>query len=143
VTNLYPNPSLLTSTAGEASIPGAIPVPGGVMNGNPAAAQFSPNGLAPPGPQNTSSQLLATQISNGDLPLHVQPSTTNAQPGTDSLLAQLARGQLSLGQSNYGQASFAPTGGNSPQAPQNPPVPAVVTGQASVPLPTPVVFAGN
>src|SRR3977135_114252 len=133
MTNFYPNSSM-QNTAGEgAGQPGGAPVPaaGQIMQGNPQESQFQPNGVQPPAPMFPTQQLLPTQISNGQVPLHTQPTTSLLAPGTDSLLAMLSRGQIMKGDSLYGQSAFMPpNAGAGPQIQQSG-TPSTVTRGAS------------
>jgi hypothetical protein len=117
MTNLYPNSSVQNTAGNGAGAPGGAPL-GANMQGNPQESQFQPNGVQPPTPLNPVQQLLGTQISNGQMPAHQHPNTVVlAQPGTDSLLAQMSRGQVIMADSTYGQSGFIPqNGGASPQA---------------------------
>jgi len=94
-----------------------LPLPNPGMSGEPAndgpfdnsyqnapAAQ-NPNML--PSPQNGKGIAAATQMSNGSIPVNVNTTHVLAQPGADSLLAQMSRGQVALKDSNYGQPGFA------------------------------------
>ena len=145
MTNLYPNSSM-QNTAGEgAGQPGAAPV-GSTMQGNPASSQYQPSGVQPPQPITSSAQLLATQISNGQIPLHTHPTTVAGPPGVDSLLAQLSRGQVIFNQSTYGQSAFIPPNGGA--GPQNGTsgvnLAAVATGQANgITVGNPPVYTGT
>lgn len=126
-------------------IPGAAPVPGGQMTGNPNTQDNDASMplTQPPNPQNTPSQFMATQFSNGSLPTNLQPTNVlqgsgppnqGGATGGDSLLAMLSRGQVIKNQSTYGQAGFTPqNGGCSPQAssPAANVTQSVATGQAS------------
>jgi hypothetical protein len=111
--------------------PGAAPVPGGaLMTGNPNV-EASGVTINLPGNQNCPQQLLATQLASGNIIASSVPTNVLTAPGTDSLLAQMSRGQVILADSTYGQSQFAP--GNAAQL--NPlnaasTVP-VVTGAAS------------
>src|SRR5208337_4549892 len=100
-----------------AGMPGAAPN-GAAMQGNP----FTPNGMPLPnlpGNQNPVQQLTGTQISAGNISANSEPTNVNIQPGTDSLLAQMSRGQVIMADSTYGQGGFIPqNGGSSPQAQQ-------------------------
>ena len=101
-------------------MPGAAPVPGAgnQMQGNPG----EPNGMplpSLPGNQNAVQQLTSTQISAGNISTNSVPTNVNTQPGTDSLMAQMSRGQVILADSTYGLGGFIPqNGGSSPQAQQ-------------------------
>ena len=101
----------------NAGMPGAAPN-GTQMQGNPG----TPNGMplpSLPGNQNPVQQLTSTQISAGNISANSVPVNVNTQPGTDSLLAQMSRGQVILADSTYGQGGFIPqNAGSSPQAQQ-------------------------
>jgi hypothetical protein len=113
----------------NAGMPGAAPVPGGVMNGNPNPSQIvnAQVNIEPPQPQNAVQQLTQTQLASGLIPTNLQPTTTlqgsgpaqqGGNAGGDSLLAQMSRGQVILADSTYGQGGFIPSnGGASPQVP--------------------------
>jgi len=111
----------------NAGQPGGPPN-GSQMQGNPNPLQITVPAVAvePPLPQNTAAAPLTTQLAAGNIPHNLQPTNTQ-QAGGDSVLAQLNRGQVMLGDSTYGQ-SIAP--GAAP-----PPVP---TGAASG-----VTYSGN
>lgn len=145
MTNLYPTGDV-TQTAGDVpSVPGAAPV-GSSMQGNPQTSQYTPFGAHVPAPQNTAAQPLATQIANGAIPLHTHPTTVVSPPGTDSLLAQLSRGQVILKDSTYGISQFIPPNGGSGPAALTSGVnlAAVATGQANgISIGNPPVYAGN
>src|SRR5271165_5937888 len=100
----------------NAGMPGAQPN-GTQMQGNPG----TPNGMplpSLPGNQNPPQQLTGTQISAGNISANSVPTNVSTQPGTDSLLAQMSRGQVILADSTYGQGGFIPSnGGVSPQVP--------------------------
>jgi hypothetical protein len=116
MTNLLPY-STIQNTAGEgAGAPGGAPTPGTagtLMTGNPQESQFTPNGNYLPGNQNAPQQLTSTQISSGNICTNSVPTNVLTAPGTDSLMAQMSRGQVMLGDSTYGQSQFAP--GNAAQ----------------------------
>jgi hypothetical protein len=134
MTVFFPNSSMQnTSTQGGGpGFPGDAPVPNvaQIMNGNPQGSQDQPYGVYPPQPINgisTSGASAPAQMSNGQIPVNVQPSNANIAAGLDSLMAQMSRGQISLNQSNYGQpGALGPVIGQGP-APQ---------GTNIVPLPT-------
>lgn len=120
--------------------PGGAPV-GSSMQGNPQESSYQPFGVQPPVPLTPVQQLLPTQVSNGQIPANAQPSNTVATANNDSLLAQIARGQVMLGDSTYGQSGFIPAnGGASPQAaqPAQNATQSVTTRVASA-----VAFSGN
>lgn len=153
MTNFFaPQGAASAQTAGNgAGEPGAAPV-GSSMQGNPQASQFQPNGVNLPAPQLTPATaiLRPTQFSNGNIPLHAQPSTVGAAPtagagagsGNDSLLALMSRGQVLLAGSTYGQSGFIPAnGGSSPQAGQDTQN-SVQTG-AAIAYAVPPTYTGN
>jgi len=115
------------------------------MQGNPQASQYTPSGAHVPGPQNTAAQLLATQISNGSIPLHVQPGTPADLRGTDSLLAQLSRGQVILKDTTYGMSQYIQgNGGAGPVPTPGVNMASIATGPASgIAVGNPVTYAGN
>ena len=116
MTNLLPY-ATIQNTAGEgAGAPGGAPTPGTagtLMTGNPQESQLTPNGNYLPGNQNAPQQLTATQISSGNICTNSVPTNVLTALGTDSLMAQMSRGQVMLGDSTYGQSQFAP--GNAAQ----------------------------
>jgi len=99
------------------------------MQGNPNGASSAIPAQDLSGNQNTSGQLLATQISNGNILTNSVPVNVNSAPGTDSLLAQMSRGQVILKDSTYGMAQFTP--GNAAPAAGAPTVQPVTAGVAS------------
>src|ERR1700730_10048162 len=103
MTNLYPNANIGTE-APNSGQPGAAPVgPGQIMTGNPQASQYQPAGVYPPQPINSAAIELGTQLSNGQIPLHVQPTNVNVTSGGTSLLALLSSGQMIKSDSTHGQ----------------------------------------
>lgn len=111
--------------------PGAAPVPGAgnQMQGNPNV-EASGVTINLPGNQNCPQQLLGTQISSGNIIASSVPTNVLTAPGTDSLLAQMSRGQVILADSTYGQSQFIPANGGA----SNPNIAAqtpVVTGPAN------------
>ncbi len=116
MTNLLPY-ATIQNTAGEgAGQPGGAPV-GSTMQGNPQESQITPNGNYQPGNQNAPQQLTATQISAGNICTNSVPTNALTAPGTDSLMAQMSRGQVMLGDSTYGQSQFVPANGGAGQPP--------------------------
>jgi hypothetical protein len=114
MTKLLPFPTSEQLAGNGAGQPGAAPV-GSTMQGNPQASQYTPFGAKLPGPQvggagqTINAPLAHDGMSRGNVPLNGQPSNTaTVTPGGDSLLAQIARGQVSLNQSNYGQGTAVP-----------------------------------
>jgi len=120
MTNLTPY-ATIQNTAGEgAGAPGGAPTPGTagtLMTGNPQESQFTPNGNYLPGNQNAPQQLTATQISSGNICTNSVPTNVLTALGTDSLMAQMSRGQVMLGDSTYGQSQFVPANGGAGQPP--------------------------
>lgn len=111
--------------------PGAAPVPGAgnQMQGNPNIENGGTQ-VQLPGNQNAPQQLAATQISSGNISLNSVPVNVLSAPGTDSLLAQMSRGQVILKDSTYGLSQFIPANGGA----ANPNIAVatpVVTGPAS------------
>lgn len=128
MTILFGNAGFQNTSGDIGQQPGAAPVPGAgnQMTGNPGSSQVEPFGVLPPAPQvggvgqTVNSPLSHDQISRGNVPLNAQATNVGTGVGNgDSILAQVARGQISLNQSNYGQGGFVPqNGGASPQAQQ-------------------------
>jgi hypothetical protein len=116
------SPSIDGTTACDTAtgMPGAAPVPGAgnQMQGNPDPRNINqPQVLQTPAPQNPVQQLSSTQMSSGLIATNSVPTNANTAPGTDSLLAQMSRGQVLMCDSTYGQSGFIPqNGGASPQA---------------------------
>lgn len=126
-------PASLTVLDTNSGFPGAAPVPGAgnQMQGNPNLPSGQPVQTLP-GNQNTPSQLAATQIANGNISLNSVPINVLSAPGSDSLLAQISRGQVILKDSTYGMSQFIP--GNAGSGPAAVPAAAaipVATGPAS------------
>jgi len=124
-------------------MPGAAPSTTAGMQGNPDPRNVNQVQIAQiPTPQAGPGQVLgatpdtSAMIAQGQIPHNAQPTNANVTPGGDSLLAQIARGQVSLNQSNYGQGGFMPANaGQSPQAPQSgsQSTQSIAAGAASVP----------
>lgn len=128
MTNLLPY-STIQNTAGDgAGAPGAAPL-GATMQGNPQSSQYTPDGNYLPSNQNAPQQLAATQMSSGNISVNSVPINVLSAPGTDSLMAQMSRGQVILKDSTYGMAQFTP--GNAAPAPGAPTAQPIVTGPAS------------
>lgn len=113
--------------------PGAAPTPGAgnQMQGNPQVPSNLPQQNLP-GNQNTISAPLTTQLSSGNISANSVPTNVLSAPGTDSLLAQMSRGQVILKDSTYGMSQFIP--GNAGSGPAAVPAAAaipVATGAAS------------
>jgi len=115
VTNFY---GTANPTEVNDGYPGAAPVPGAgaQMQGNPSG---EPSGVtySLPGNQNAPQQLTGTQQSSGNIVNSSVPTNVNMAPGTDSLLAQMSRGQVILADSTYGQSQFVPANGGAGQSP--------------------------
>jgi hypothetical protein len=150
MTNLLPY-STIQNTAGEgAGAPGDSPTPGTagtLMTGNPQSSQFTPSGNYLPGNQNAPQQLTGTQISAGNICTNSVPTNVLTAPGTDSLLAQMSRGQTIMADSTYGQGGFIPqNGGASPQVPSpaaNLTQPVLARVASGVTVPAVPVYTGN
>jgi len=111
-------PASLTVLDTNSGMPGAAPN-GAQMQGNPNGPVGAQPAQALPGNQNPVQQLTATQISAGNISANSVPTNVNTQPGTDSLLAQMSRGQVIMADSTYGQGGFVQqNAGSSPQAQQ-------------------------
>ena len=129
MTILFGNAGFQNTSGDIAQAPGAAPL-GAQMQGNPQAAQYDPFGTFVPAPQTggvgqtVNSPLSHGLMSSGNIPLNAQPTNIGngvgfGGAGTDSVMAQLSRGQVLLNQSTYGQGGFVPqNGGASPQAQQ-------------------------
>jgi hypothetical protein len=152
MTNLLPY-STIQNTAGEgAGAPGDAPTPGTagtLMTGNPQSSQYTPNGNYQPQNQNAVQQLTGTQISAGNINTNSVPTNALTAPGTDSLMAQMSRGQVIMADSTYGQSGFIPqNGGASPQVPSpaanlSQSVTARVANVLTYPAPGATSFTGN
>jgi hypothetical protein len=148
MTNFYPNANTGTE-APNSGQPGDAPVPNAaqIMQGNPQGSQYQPAGVYPPVPENPVQQLTGTQQSSGQLPNHLHPNNIAAPPGTDSLLAQMSRGQVIMADSTYGQGGFIPqNGGCSPQVPSpsaNVSQPVLARVASAIGVPVPPVYAGT
>jgi hypothetical protein len=113
MTNFY---GVLNASETNVGYPGAAPL-GTQMQGNPsppASATPQPN---LPGNQNAVQQLTSTQVSSGNIGTNSVPTNVNTQTGTDSLLAQMSRGQVIMADSLYGQSQFIPANGGAGQPP--------------------------
>jgi hypothetical protein len=128
MTNLLPFPNAAQTAGDIAQAAGSAPLGSGAMQGNPkdTSDRVSTGGGYDtlPGPQvGGAGQTLGTTpathdlISRGAVPLSAVPTSgVLQQTGTDSLLAQMSRGQVSLNQSNYGQPAQVPKeAGTGPQ----------------------------
>jgi hypothetical protein len=119
VTNFFPNANFTNQGGDIAQSAGTAPLGTGLMQGNPYdSASRQNNGVYPPVPQVGAGAAgvpdVANQIAEGYIPVNVQPTNVATAPGTDSLMAQLSRGQVILNQSTYGQGTFAPAAGGQP-----------------------------
>lgn len=152
MTKLLPNPTIYQQGGDIAQSGGNAPV-GSSMQGNPYDSASRQNtGVYPPGPQTggatqtVNGPLSHDQISRGNIPLNAVPTSGVVQQnGTDSLLAQIARGQVSLNQSNYGQPVSVPSvGGSSPQVqPNATPVPLPNGIASTLTVGAPATFIGD
>ncbi len=133
-------------------MPGAAPLGTGAMQGNPNPSQITNNAVnvEPPVPQNAVQILTGTQISSGNIPTNLQPTTTlqgsgptqqGGNAGGDSLLAQMARGQVLMCDSTYGQGGFIPS--NAGASPQVPSPAANVTQPATARVASVVTYPAN
>jgi hypothetical protein len=113
----------------NAGMPGAAPL-GTQMQGNPNGASSAIPAQDLSGNQNTSAQLAGTQLANGNVLHNSVPVNVLSAPGTDSLLAQMSRGQVILKDSTYGMAQFTPGNAGAGNV-STPTVQSVVTGPAS------------
>ena len=116
-------------------------------------------GVYPPGPQTggatqtVNSPLSHDQIARGNVPLNSAPTSGVAQGavtpgstfGTDSLLAQMSRGQVILNQSTYGQPATVPAvNGSSPQVQPGAVPQPIANGIAStLTVGSPATFVGD
>jgi hypothetical protein len=107
MTNFFGPAAAVDTNAG---FPGAAPLGTGLMQGNPSNPSGQPQ-QALPGNQNAPQQLTATQLSNGNVIASSVPTNVLTTPGTDSLLAQMSRGQVIMADSTYGQSGFIPANG--------------------------------
>jgi hypothetical protein len=103
-------------------MPGAAPVAGSgnQMQGNPQTPSAATPQPTLPGNQNAVQQLTGTQISAGNISANSVPTNVLSAPGTDSLLAQMSRGQVIMADSTYGQGGFVPGNGGAGQPPGAP-----------------------
>jgi hypothetical protein len=155
MTNFYGLAGIDHSSADIAAAPGAAPLGTGAMQGNPQTAQAAQViGQYPPTPQvGGAGQALGITpaahdlISRGAVPLSVVPTSgAVTAPGTDSLLAQIARGQVIFGQAAYGINHNVPQGGDNPQTPLpnfGAPVPVFANPASSVTVANPANYTGN
>lgn len=123
-------PASLNEYTTNTGMPGAAPL-GTQMQGNPSGGVDAVPQQNLPGNQNTSAQLLATQLSSGSISANSVPTNVNTAPGTDSLLAQMSRGQVVLTDTTYGMSSFIPANAGAAPAVAAAPVSPVVTRPAS------------
>jgi len=129
MTNYQASQNPINTSAG---MPGAAPL-GTQMQGNPNGASSAIPVQDLSGNQNSSGQLLGTQLANGNVLHNSVPTNVNSAPGTDSLLAQMSRGQVILKDSTYGMAQFTPAnaGTGNVSAPTVQPVVAGIASSAS------------
>ena len=164
MTKLLPNPTIY-QMGGDLAQNGA-PAPtaqsglNGPAQGNPYDSASRQNmGVYPPGPQTggatqtVNSPLSHDQIARGNVPLNSAPTSGVAQGavtpgstfGTDSLLAQMSRGQVILNQSTYGQPATVPAvNGSSPQVQPGAVPQPIANGIAStLTVGSPATFVGD
>lgn len=136
-------PASLTSYETNAGFPGAAPL-GTQMQGNPQTPSNLPaQNLS--GNQNSAAQLAATQFANGNISLNSVPTNVFSAPGTDSLLAQISRGQVILKDSTYGMSQFIPgnAGAGNVNTPTAQPVTTGVASGLTYPAPGAQNHTGN
>jgi hypothetical protein len=149
MTNFLTLGDIQETTGNVPAIPGAAPSSTAGMQGNPAAAQYQPHGTYPGIPlvggagQTINAPLVHDTISRGLVPLSTQPTNAATAPGTDSLLAQMSRGQLSLNQSSYGQPLQVPNAGGQPVLPAPTVVPIVTGIGSAISIANPPNYIGN
>lgn len=129
-------PASFTPYETNAGMPGAAPL-GTQMQGNPNGAVGAMPEQNLPGNQNSSDALTATQLASGNISANSVPINVNTAPGTDSLLAQISRGQLSLGGSTTFQSSMLRADGGTAPAGQPSIVPQPVRTASSLTYPAP------
>ena len=127
MTNYQASQNPINTSAG---MPGAAPL-GTQMQGNPNGAPSAIPVQDLSGNQNSSGQLLGTQLANGNVLHNSVPTNVLSAPGTDSLLAQMSRGQVILKDSTYGMSQFIPGNAASPNPINGATVVPVATGPAS------------
>jgi hypothetical protein len=142
------SPSVDGTTASDTGtgMPGAAPLGAGLMQGNPDPHSINQVQInQTPAPQNPPQQLSATQLSSGLIATNAVPTNVNSAPGTDSLMAQMSRGQVIMADSTYGQSAFIP--GNAGAGPVNNaaavPVTARVASTLTFPSSAPTNHMGN
>lgn len=113
MTNFY---GLQNASETNVGYPGAAPL-GTQMQGNPSPPASATPQPQLPGNQNAPQQLTGTQVSSGNIIASSVPTNVLTAPGTDSLLAQMSRGQVIMGDSTYGQSQFVPANGGAGQPP--------------------------
>ena len=109
----------------NAGMPGGAPLGSGAMQGNPdTRPNITPSvNVECPVPQNSAAASLVVQLATGAIPHNLQttnvaqgagPNQQGGNAGGDSLLAQMSRGQVMLGDSTYGQGGYTPAAGGQP-----------------------------
>lgn len=137
------SPSVDGTTACDTNsgIPGAAPN-GAQMQGNPNPLNVNQVQVnQTPAPQNPVQQLTGTQLSSGQIAHNAVPTNVNSAPGTDSLLAQMSRGQVIMADSTYGQSAYIPGNAGAGNV-NNPPV-APVTARVAATLTFPTATSTN
>jgi len=148
MTNFFANANF-TNTGGDiAQSAGTAPLGTGLMQGNPSdTAARQNNGVYPPAPQCGTGAAgvpdTASLIATGGIPVNAQPTNAATAPGTDSILAQIARGQLMLNQSTYGQGVTCPAAGGQPVVPAATVQPLVSGPSANVTVGSFANYTGN
>lgn len=154
MTKLLTFPTITQQAGNIAQGGGSAPV-GSSMQGNPKDTSDRQNtGVYPPGPQcGSATQVLGASpglhdlIARGAVPHNTAPTSANVVNGTDSLLAQIARGQVILKDTTYGISQFIPqNAGASPQA-QTPAAaqvqPIAALAPSAVTITTPPTYTGD
>jgi hypothetical protein len=136
-------PASLAEYETGSGFPGAAPN-GAQMQGNPQVPSNLPQQNLS-GNQNAVQQLLSTQISSGNISANSIPTNVNSAPGTDSLLAQIARGQVLLTDTTYGQSAYIPgnAGAGNVNTPTVQPVVTRVASGLTYPAPGAQNHVGN
>ena len=143
MTNFY---GVASATETNIGMPGAAPLGTGLMQGNPQTPPSATPQPNLPGNQNTGAQLTATQLSNGSISANSQPTGVLTAPGTDSLMAQMSRGQLVLGgqQQGFQSSVLSADGGGGPAPGQVAVSPQGVRNASALPYPASQQnFTGN
>ncbi len=137
-------PASLIPYETNSGMPGAAPN-GAQMQGNPNTPPNAEPANNLPGNQNTGAAILPTQIANGNISLNSIPINVNSAPGSDSLLAQISRGQVVLTDTTYGMSAYIPgnAGAGSVNTPSAQPVVTRVASGLTYPAPGAQNHTGN